>query len=184
MGGTIAIKAAMQRPHFFQGVVLVAPAVVLNPETASPTKMFLAKLLAKIVPQCPISPLTLDFITRDPKKLEFMKSDNLRYHGGIKAKFGTAFMDALQEINKNLTNIEWPFLVLHGSCDHIVDVAGSRTLHNSANSKDKTLKVYRDAYHNLLHDIAETRLQTVNDITSWIGDRLKTPKSTTVANKT
>ena len=34
-GGTVAILCAMERPHFFTGVVLSAPAIMANPETAS-----------------------------------------------------------------------------------------------------------------------------------------------------
>ena len=34
-GGTIAILCAMERPHFFAGIVLCAPAIMANPETAT-----------------------------------------------------------------------------------------------------------------------------------------------------
>ena len=34
-GGTVAIMCAMERPHFFAGVVLSAPAILANPETAT-----------------------------------------------------------------------------------------------------------------------------------------------------
>ena len=34
-GGTIAILCAMERPHFFAGIVLSAPAIMANPETAT-----------------------------------------------------------------------------------------------------------------------------------------------------
>uniref|UniRef100_T1JDB2 Serine aminopeptidase S33 domain-containing protein n=1 Tax=Strigamia maritima TaxID=126957 RepID=T1JDB2_STRMM len=172
MGGTISIKAAMQRPYYFQGVVLVAPAITLNRDEATPIKILLAKLLAKIVPTCPVSPLSLKDISRDLDEIEFMKNDNLRYHGGVRAKWGLAFMTALQEINNNLSSIEWPFLVLHGSSDRIIDVSGSKALYNTANSKDKTIKIFRDAYHNLLHDTQDVQKQTADDICTWIGERI------------
>ena len=35
-GGTVAIMYAMERPHFFTGIVLSAPAILANPETATP----------------------------------------------------------------------------------------------------------------------------------------------------
>ena len=35
-GGTVAIMCAMERPHFFTGIVLSAPAILANPETATP----------------------------------------------------------------------------------------------------------------------------------------------------
>ena len=34
-GGTVAILCAMERPHFFTGIVLSAPAILANPETAT-----------------------------------------------------------------------------------------------------------------------------------------------------
>ena len=34
-GGTVAIMCAMERPHFFTGIVLSAPAILANPETAT-----------------------------------------------------------------------------------------------------------------------------------------------------
>ena len=38
-GGTISVLAAMKRPEFFTGIVLSAPGIVANPETATACKV-------------------------------------------------------------------------------------------------------------------------------------------------
>ena len=52
-----------------------------------------------------------------------------------------ALYDSMQEVNRYIPEIEWPFLVLHGESDGITSVRGSKLIFEKARSKDKQLKV-------------------------------------------
>ncbi|XP_022791483.1 monoglyceride lipase-like isoform X2 [Stylophora pistillata] len=141
-GGTVAILCAMERPHFFTGVVLSAPAIMANPKTASRGMV--------------------SILTNDP----------LAWKGGLKAKWAMAIHDAMEVIKGNLTKIEWPFLVLHGDADQLTMVEGSVMLEEKAASKDKTIKIYPGFYHKLLNEPKDDAALVMNDIISWINQRL------------
>jgi len=172
MGGTIAIKTAMHHPQMFRGVVLIAPAVVIAPELATPIKIFLAKIVSRIAPQFPIAPIDWNIVTRNKDRVEKYSKDNLCNQGRVKAKWVMAMYYAMQEINNNLTNIEWPYYLLHGSDDLITDISGSKLLHNLSSSKDKQFKIYDKASHNLLQELDDVRSSVLTEITSWISNHL------------
>ena len=44
-------------------------------------------------------------------------------------------------VEEALPHVTFPFIVLHGDKDGLVDVAGSRQLMKQAKSEDKTIKV-------------------------------------------
>ena len=52
-----------------------------------------------------------------------------------------AIHDSMEHIKENLTEIDWPFIVLHGDADQLAMVEGSVMLEQKASSKDKTIKV-------------------------------------------
>ena len=39
MGGAIAVLCGMERPTYFKGVVLIAPALIASPDAISPVKV-------------------------------------------------------------------------------------------------------------------------------------------------
>ena len=70
-----------------------------------------------------------------------LNNDPLAWRGGLKARWAIAIYDAMEDIKMKLTEIEWPFLVLHGDADQLTMVEGSIMLEKNASSKDKTIKV-------------------------------------------
>lgn len=69
--------------------------------------------------------------------------------------------------------VSLPFLVLHGGDDKVTDPAVSKLLHESASSKDKTLKVYPGMWHHLLFGELPENIETViSDVIAWLDDRV------------
>ena len=50
-------------------------------------------------------------------------------------------LDAMAVEEKSLSDIEWPFLILHGEPDELTSVNGAKLMYEKAKSKDKQLKV-------------------------------------------
>ncbi|XP_005992596.1 monoglyceride lipase isoform X2 [Latimeria chalumnae] len=172
MGGAISILTACEKPNEFLGLVLISPMVVLNPESATPCKVFLAKFLNYLLPNLPLGSIDPNWISRDKEKVESYAKDPLNYHGRLKVSFGIQLMNAVTMIEKALPNITWPFLLLHGDADKLCDIKGSYLMQEKAQSQDKTLKVYEGAYHALHGELPETASIVLHDLESWILQRI------------
>lgn len=59
-----------------------------------------------------------------------------------------------------------PLLVLHGSADRITPPGGSGRLYSEASSPDRTLRIYPEFFHDLLHEPG--RAQVMEDIVGWL----------------
>ncbi|XP_037391724.1 monoglyceride lipase isoform X1 [Pygocentrus nattereri] len=175
MGGAISILTACERPQDFAGVVLIGPMIQMNPESATPFKVFLAKVLSHMIPSLTLGTIDPKWVSRDPRQVEAYESDELNYHGGMRVSFGMQLMSAATRIERELPNITWPFFILHGNEDKLCDIGGSHLMHNQAQSTDKKLKVYDGAYHALHHDLPETAESVLQEVSAWILERLPAP---------
>ncbi|KAK2841266.1 hypothetical protein Q7C36_012845 [Tachysurus vachellii] len=175
MGGAISILTVCERPQDFAGVVLIAPMIQMNPESATPFKVFLAKVLNHMAPGLSIGSIDPKLVSRDPKQVQAYESDELVYHGGLRVSFGMQLMAASSRIATELPNISWPFLLLHGTADKLCDIRGSHLMHNQAKSTDKKIKVYDGAYHALHHELPETAESVLQEVITWIIERLPAP---------
>ncbi|CAL1535155.1 unnamed protein product [Lymnaea stagnalis] len=172
MGGAVSIVAALDRPDYFTGVVLIAPCVTPEQDTAGPIKIFFGKLASRIMPQCPVLWLDDKYISRDQAIRQKYKDDPLVYHGGMKAKWAISLLQALQEVESKLSTIQWPFLVLHGDSDKIVNSKGSEALYKQAASVDKTIKILKDCFHQLHNEPEPDGSKVKEEIVGWIVQRL------------
>lgn len=168
MGGTIAIKTALDHPDAFAGVVLVAPAILVNSEAATPLKVILAKLVASIFPQFQVAPIQPEWISRDQEIVKKYVEDPLVWHGGLKARWSVFMLNIMNEIQARFSEIKWPFLILHGTADRICSIEGSQLMCDGASSKDKTLKIYEGAYHQIHNEPDGQGDEAVSDIIDWI----------------
>ncbi|KAK6307835.1 hypothetical protein J4Q44_G00211060 [Coregonus suidteri] len=171
-GGAISILTACERPNDFAGVALIAPMVRVNPESATPFKVFLAKVANHIVPSLSLGFIKSKWISRDQKQVEAYDTDELNYHGGMRVSFATQLIGASERIEREIPAITWPFLLLHGDVDKLCDIGGSQMMFEKAPSTDKKIKVYDGAYHALHHELPETAASVLNEVTSWISERL------------
>uniref|UniRef100_A0A672KJC7 Monoglyceride lipase-like n=1 Tax=Sinocyclocheilus grahami TaxID=75366 RepID=A0A672KJC7_SINGR len=175
MGGAISILTTCERPQDFAGVVLIGPMVQMNAESATPFKVFMAKILNRLTPKLSLGSIESKWVSRDPKQVEAYDTDELNYHGGLRISFGMQLMEAAARIERELPNITWPFFILHGNADKLCDIRGAHLMYNGAKSTDKKLKVYEEAYHALHHDLPETIESVLKEVSTWILERLPAP---------
>ncbi|GFR58436.1 monoglyceride lipase [Elysia marginata] len=168
MGGAVTIIAALDRPDFFKGVVLIGPVVSNDQDTVGPVTEFFGRLIARIFPQFPVFYLNDELISRDPKVVEDYKNDKLNFHGRCKAKWAVCLSAAMVEIESKLPSIQWPFLTMHGECDGLVKCIASKKLYEQAASTDKTLSIYPAAYHQLHLEIEPDGSKARQEIIDWL----------------
>lgn len=62
-----------------------------------------------------------------------------------------------------------PLLVLHGELDIVTDPSVSKSLHEQAKSTDKTLHIFKNAWHSILEGESDSViLQVFGNIKSWL----------------
>lgn len=172
MGGAISILMACERPSEFSGVALIAPMVQMHPESVTPFKVFMAKVLNHMLPSLSLGAIESKWISRDQKQVEAYDRDQLNFHGGVRVSFGMQLMGAAAHIERQIPDIAWPFLLLHGDADKLCDITGSQVMFERAQSTDKKLKVYEGGYHALHHDLPEVAASLLKEVTSWIVERI------------
>uniref|UniRef100_A0A3P9BVB8 Monoglyceride lipase n=1 Tax=Maylandia zebra TaxID=106582 RepID=A0A3P9BVB8_9CICH len=172
MGGAISILTACERPGDFVGVVLIAPLVQMNPESATPFKVFMAKLLNHMLPSLTMGSIESKWLSRDKRQVEAYDADELNYHGGMRVSFGMQLMAAVERMQREIPSISWPFLLLHGDADKLCDIRGSRMMYDNSPSTDKKIKIYEGGYHALHHDLPEVAESVLKELTTWITEHI------------
>jgi alpha-beta hydrolase superfamily lysophospholipase len=169
MGGGIVFAYGVERPDNYDLMVLSGPAVAAQ-DQVSPLLALTAKMLGAVLPGLPAQELDVDAISRDPAVVAAYKDDPLVYHGKVPAGIGRALLQVGETMPRRAPALTAPLLVVHGSEDRLIPVAGSQRLVECVGSTDVELKVYPGLYHEVFNE--PEREQVLGDVVSWITARL------------
>jgi alpha-beta hydrolase superfamily lysophospholipase len=169
MGGGIVFAYGVERPDDYDMMVLSGPAVAAQ-DQVSPLLAFAAKVLGVIVPGLPVQDLDVNAISRDPAVVAAYNADPLVYHGRVPTGIGRILLQVGETMPQRAPALTAPLLVVHGSDDRLIPVAGSRRLVECVGSTDVQLKVYPGLYHEVFNE--PERDQVLDDVVSWITARL------------
>jgi acylglycerol lipase len=128
------------------------------------------KGLSHIAPRLPVLTLHNKDFSRDPKWVDALDNDPLIAKEVQPAMTVAALVRADERLRDSFEQITIPVLIMHGTDDHATVCHGSEYFHEHAGSKDKTLKLYKDHYHDLLADYGKE--DVIGDITEWMEARL------------
>lgn len=169
MGGGIVFAYGVERPDNYDLMVLSGPAVAAQ-DQVSPLLALAARVLGAVVPGLPAQELDVDAVSRDPAVVAAYKDDPLVYHGKVPAGIGRALLQVGETMPQRAPALTAPLLVVHGSQDRLIPVAGSHRLVECVGSTDVELKVYPGLYHEVFNE--PEREQVLDDVVSWITARL------------
>ncbi len=124
------------------------------------------KGLSHIAPRLPVLKLKNEDFTRDPVALAALNADPLIAHEIQPAATVAALVRADERLREEFPKITLPVLILHGTADKATVCEGSQFFYDTAGSTDKTLKLYKDHFHDLLADTGKEGVMA--DITAWI----------------
>jgi alpha-beta hydrolase superfamily lysophospholipase len=128
------------------------------------------KGVSHFAPRLPVLKLKNEDFSRDPKAVEALNHDPLTANEVQPAITVAALVRADERLREEFPLITLPLLIMHGTEDKATVCHGSEFFHQTAGSKDKTLKLYEGHYHDLLNDIGKEGV--MNDIREWIAIRI------------
>ncbi|MEE6179815.1 alpha/beta hydrolase [Mycobacterium sp. 050134] len=169
MGGGIVFAYGVERPDNYDMMVLSGPAVAAQ-DQISRVKALAARVLGAVVPGLPVEELDVEAISRDPAVVAAYNEDPLVYHGKVPTGIGRALLQVGETMPHRAPALTAPLLVVHGSDDRLIPVAGSRRLVDCVGSTDVELKVYPGLYHEVFNE--PERDQVLGDVVAWISQRL------------
>ncbi len=166
MGGAVAALYTITRKPDIKGLALSGAALATGVSSAT---IGGTKLVAALTPGAGVFQLDLDLFSRDAATVSAAKADPLVYQGGAAAHTARELLAAIGRVEEHMGEISVPILAMHGEADKVTPPAGSKALVDRASSRDKTLKMYPGAYHDLLHE--PEREQVMMDLVKWLSDR-------------
>jgi acylglycerol lipase len=169
MGGLISCYYLLDHQEDFKGAILSAPAVKVG-DNISSTTITMGKMLSVIAPKAGVLALDPTGISRDPEVVKAYVEDPLVFHGKTPARLAAEMLKAMQSVTEEVEKITLPIIVVQGSEDKLVDPDGAQMLYDKAGSKDKTLKIYQGAYHEV-HNEPERDIM-FKDVETWLTSRL------------
>lgn len=169
MGGGIVLAYGAQYPGDYDLMVLSGPAIAAHTGVSKP-KALLGKMVGSILPDLPIEQIDPDAVSRDPAVVADYKADPLVYRGKIPAGIGKALLLVGETMPQLAGAITAPLLVVHGEQDRLVSTAGSEHLVQCVASRDVTLTVYPELYHEIFNEPERDRV--LDDVIGWITARL------------
>jgi alpha-beta hydrolase superfamily lysophospholipase len=166
MGGAIVtLHSLMYHPNV-RGMILSAPALETG---VSAAKIHATNSTDAIFPDFDVFDLDVNHFSRDPAVIHDVRKDPLVYQGAASAHMAAELIGGIETIDASMEDVRVPLLLLHGKADLVTPPDGSKQLFDRASSTDKTLKLYGNLVHDLLHE--PERAQVVADIEGWLDAR-------------
>src|SRR5262249_7797374 len=149
-GGVVACLYALDHPRELSGLISVSFA---HDIPAPDFVLAVFKGLSHVAPHAHILHLKNEIFTRDPKAVQAMDADPLIAHETQPTKTLAEMVRADEQLKKGFPSITMPVLILHGTADQATRPRGSQRFFDTAGSRDKTLKLYEGAFHDLFNDL-------------------------------
>lgn len=169
MGSVIAMNLAEQLREGLNGLVLSGTGSGPGPGI-NKFLILLTRLASKIIPRVHVkSPLSPDFISRDPEVVKAYVDDPLVFN-----VITPRLAEQLNTYNAigadNAFLIKIPVLIQYGSLD--TSFSGQKELFDRLGARDKTFKCYDGLRHEVYNELPADRSQVLSDLHAWLDARL------------
>lgn len=167
-GGVIACLYTLDHQDELAGLICASFAFkVPAPDVA----LSILKGLSHVAPHAHVLKLKNADFSRDPQVVAAMNADPLIANESQPLQTVAAMVNADARLDRELSDITLPVLILHGTADKATRPSGSETFHMRASSADKTLKLYEGYFHDPLNDTGKEHV--LADIQAWLEQRLE-----------
>lgn len=170
MGGFNTLLYGITYPDKLMGQVFSGAASYYNDELKGLKGRFM-KLINSIKPDFYIENDLSENLSRDPDVVDRYRKDELCFKKATAGFYYQFLVSGTDYLIKNLSKYEYSCLILHGGSDKIIPKAASVNLYESISSKDKSIKIYPQLYHEILNE--KERDEVIEDLLQWINERVE-----------
>lgn len=169
MGGLIASYYLLEHQNKFKAAIISAPLVKVG-DNVSQMTITMSQILSKLAPKMGLLALDVNGISRDPEVVAAYVNDPLVFHGKTPARLGAELLSAMMHVTAEANKIELPVIIVQGAEDNLVEPSGAQMLFDNISSKDKTIKIYDELYHEVFNE--PEREGVLKDVETWLESQL------------
>jgi len=170
LGGTIATAYAVEHQDELAGLMVSGSSLVPSP-SVSPALLAIAGVVSALLPKMGVTLLDASAISRDQGVVDAYVNDPLVFRGKIPARMGAELARMWKQLPEQMPRIKLPILIMHGFADQLSDPRGSKLLFERVGSRDKTLKLYDNCYHEICNE-PEHEL-VLADMETWLKKHIR-----------
>lgn len=167
MGGLIAAAYGIKHKNKLNGQILSGAAVLELPGF----KSIKGNNYFKSNPRQKLPNKFSYLICRDKKVIKDYNEDLLILREVCFKLLEEAFINGIAWVKENVKDYKYPCLIMHGKKDKVVSSEASAWLYNNISSKDKTLNIYENCFHEIFNE-KEEKQQIIEDVHKWIEKRI------------
>lgn len=165
LGGLVTALYAIECRPDVAGVVLSAPGIAFDiPAFGAGAVRFASRL----APDAPLMTVQHDLFSTSAEVIADMKRDPLIEAPKGPGRSSRGALDGVARVWAHPERLVAPLLALHGTADKVTAPIGSRDLVVRAGGADKTLRLYDELNHDLLHEPAGGAERVTADIVAWL----------------
>jgi acylglycerol lipase len=165
LGATIATAYAIEHQKELAGLI-VSGASLVPSTSVSPALLAMAGIVSALLPKMGVTLLDASAISRDKAVVDAYVNDPLVFRGKVPARTGAELARMWKQLPEQMPRIKLPILIMHGFADRLANPAGSKLLYERVDSKDKTLKLYDNCYHEICNEPEHE--QVFVDMETWL----------------
>lgn len=151
LGGMVAAQHAARNNKAWAGVVISSAALKLPPDV-SPGKVRVVSALSAVAPELGLDAVDEAMLVREPSQRKAMADDSIIIRDKLPARTIGTLLNGVVDLQNRMPQITAPLLIFHGQRDQVTDPTGSSMLRDRAGSTEKTLRMFDNALHDLLHE--------------------------------
>jgi acylglycerol lipase len=169
MGAAIGLALAIDLGVQPAGLIISGAPLRANPYLPKPV-IALLRTMAVLLPYLGLYKMNSSQLSKDPEVVDAYDHDHLVFRGKITAGLGVELLWQARHLEKGLSKIKAPILVLHGQADRVCQPVAAAILNRKASSLDKNIKIYPGLQHEILNEPERERVFA--DISDWLDGRL------------
>ncbi|CAG9311053.1 unnamed protein product [Blepharisma stoltei] len=169
MGGTICIDIALRIPTMINGMILLAPALGVNPDLA-PFLVKLVRCFAWCWSGMPLKGTDPNLACSNPINAQWWEENPDTYFGRLNAGTGAALLRGFEEVQDQIGNVTTPFILFQGGHDAIVNEQQAREFVKNSKVEDKEYAFYKEMYHAVSNE--PQVYEIIDRILEWIQERV------------
>lgn len=169
MGGAISVNYLLKYQDKLAGCFLSGAALSVG-KVIGPVQQQILKWFSLVLPKTPLIKIEGEAVSRNPEVVEAYENDPLVYRGKATARLLAEIVKGAKRGLARASEITLPMMILHGEDDRLATPDGSEALFDKISSRDKTLIIYPELYHEIF--LEDEKYEVFADMEEWLEKHL------------